>query len=231
MHIFQSVRVLFIVISLPLILLANVSYASEDTSAQIKAFNELEIHADAIVNTLLAKDLQHSRQHYNQLLKQIKKISALNSTGPYHEQLSRQLMMAYSWLRIINNEVTRKSWVEAAIGANQLRGMLIQASHYPTLIQRDLKWLDYLGKEIELLSMEDPKSNADLLMLRKATMENTWHRVRKELIKNFKNKPIVIQGDALIVGIDASNDIATTINKTNRWLIFIHGIDKKYNNH
>ena len=212
-------------ISLCLALSPAKSFAAEFTTTQVKALNQMEVEAKTIVETLLTKNTETSRQHYNQLTLLIHQLQNSAREKQYNEKLSRELMMAYSWLRIIDIEAARQAWVEAAIGANQLTGMNIQASNFPTMMERDLEWLDYLGRDIQLLMMEDPHSNADLLKFRKADMSNTWERVSAALIENFKNKPLVLQGKALESDIIASTKPDEIIAKSEQWLTFIRSIE------
>lgn len=143
---------------------------------------DMDQHAEQMVGALLAKDDAASRAFYQQLTREMNLLDKLALNNPSDERRSRELLMTHSWMRVIAIEMGDKSWVEAAVAANQLSGMIIQASHFPALMQRDVAWLDYLAREMELLTLEDPVSNAELLNLRLLTLESTWQRVGSELI-------------------------------------------------
>jgi len=203
------------------------SFAAEPSKAQIKSLAIMDQHSIAIIDALLAKDLKQSRFHYDELRKQIKELQLAAALPPRNEKFSRELMLAYSLIRIINIEINNEIWIEGAIAANQLSGLIIQNSHFSTFMKRDLKWLDFQGREIKLLLLEDPIANADLLGLRKTIMENSWIRVRNELIQSFKNKPLVLQGNELIATINASKDPWKTINATIQWIVFVNSLNGK----
>jgi len=203
------------------------AHAENAQTLQSQTLSSMEIEAENLVDTLLSHDIKTSRFHYSQLSTFMRKLEAANTGAAYSEKLSRELMMTYSWLRIIDIETRKQSWVEAAIGANQLTGMIIQATNFPTMMKRDLEWLDYLGREIQLLVLEDKEPNADLLQLRKTNMTSAWERVRDELIQNFKNKPLVLEGNALMAEINQTSNSAALMSKSKAWLSFLKTIEQQ----
>ncbi len=230
MPISQLFRLALITFFLSFLLLPlSSSAADEPSKAQTKSLSIMEKHSIAIIDTLLAKDAKQSRFHYEKLREQISELQLAAALPPKNEKFSRELMMAYSLIRIINIEIKNEIWIEGAIAANQLSGLIIQNSHFATFLKRDLKWLDYQGREIKLLLLEDPVANADLLGLRKTIMENAWIRVRTELIQSFKNKPLVLQGNELINTINTSKDPNKAAEATTQWLIFVNALESKIN--
>jgi len=173
-------------------------FASEQHVAIPAVLTDMEKHTQEMIGSLLAKDGATSHKYFQQIKDDVKQLHEQMEAGRFNERRSRELLMTYSWMRVIGIEMSDKSWVGAAVAANQLSAMLVQTTHFPTLTRRDVAWLYYLGREVELLTMENPEANADLLDVRLITLENTWKRVRKELIKDFRKKPLVEQGDALL---------------------------------
>jgi len=145
---------------------------------------------------------------------------------PFDERRSRELVMVYSWLRVIAIDLKQHAWVGAAIAANQLSASLIRFTNYPTLRERDTAWLDYLGRELLLLSKEDPKANSELLNVRRADLANTWQRVGKDLIENFRNKSLVMRGDYLIRELKKESEPAQTIKLSSQLLDFVDRVEK-----
>ncbi|WP_018293645.1 hypothetical protein [Mariprofundus ferrooxydans] len=222
MNIRQRIQLAFVIAALPLLISIHaVPVPAAPVTTIPLTLADMDKHADQIINTLLAKDKVASRKHYQQLHHDIKLLGQLIKAAPYEEQRSRELLMTYSWLRVMNQEMGDKSWVGAAVAANQLSGMIIQTSHFPTLEERDIAWLNYLGREMELLTLEDPVANADLLSIRLITLENTWGRLRDELIRKFRNKPLLIQGDMLVDAIKSSKKPAETVALAKKLLDFI----------
>jgi len=172
--------------------------ADEKENAIPQILIQMQLHSQTMIDTLLNKELPQAIQQYEQLSREINQLHRLTTLSPNDEHLSRELLMTYSWMRMVDIEINKQSWVEAAISANQLSGMIIQASHFHTLLARDLAWLGYLSRDIELLTLENSHSNSDLLNIRTITLENTWQRVSSELIREFRNKPLLLEGDALL---------------------------------
>lgn len=129
-------------------------------------------------------------------------------------------------MRVIAIDLKQHVWVGTAIAANQLSASIIRFENYPTLRERDTAWLDYLGRELLLLNKKNPEANAELLDVRRAELANTWQRIHIDLIKNFRNKPIVMQGDRLVGEIENERKSAQTIKLSNQLLDFVDKIEK-----
>jgi len=223
----KLIRQLVITVALALIIPMHTAVAAEIRATTIPSvLANMQDHAEQIVDMLLAADGAASREQYQQLRQGVNRLHQLITTDPSNDRQSRELMMIYSWMRVIDIEITDKSWVEAAVAANQLSGMIIQALDFPTMTQRDVAWMDYLAREMELLTLEDPVANAELLSVRRLTLENTWGRVREVLIQNFKNKPLLLQGDTLITKLKASTAPAETVALAKQLLDFIDLVEK-----
>jgi len=227
MKIRQQVGVAVAALGLTLMMFMHTAVAAEEINTTIPGIlADMKEHAGEIVETLLAKDETASRSYYQQLSREMNSLERLVRAGPLDGRRSRELLMGYAWMRVIHIEMTEGYWLGAAIGANQLSGMIIQAQDFPALLQRDIAWLDYLGHEIELLTLEDPAANADLLNVRLITLENTWARVSKELIKDFKNKPLLMHGDTLVASLKAAKGPAETVALAKELLDFADLIEK-----
>ena len=155
--------------------------------------------AEHIVDTALKKDSAAARQLYLNIQHRMKRLHQSMSGQAFDERRSRELIMAYSWMRIIAMDMQQQAWVGTAIAANQLTASIIRFTHYPGLLQRDTAWMHYLARELLLLSMEDAKANAQLLDARRANLEETWSRIKKALITaDFRHKPLLLRGDQLV---------------------------------
>jgi len=226
MHSSKMIRRLVTTVALALMIPVHTAIAAEEDATIPSVLGSMQEHAEQIVGRLLATDGPASREQYQQLRLGVNRLHQLITSDPSNDRHSRELIMIYSWMRVIDIEITDKSWVEAAIAANQLSGMIIQALDFPTMTQRDVAWMDYLAREMELLTLEDPVANADLLSVRLLTLENTWGRVREVLIQHFKNKPLLLQGDTLVIKLKASTTPAETVALAKQLLDFIDLVEK-----
>jgi len=73
--------------------------------------------------------------------------------------------------------------------------------------------------------MEDANANAQLLNARRANLLETWSRIRKSLImKDFRNKPLVLRGDNLIHLLRDNHEPEATMATAKKLLDFVDEI-------
>jgi len=186
----------------------------------------IEGHAEDMVDAALARDRRATLKLHKEIQGELGQLHRLAAQQPFDERRSRELVMAYSWLRVIAIDVKQGTWVGVAIAANQLDGSIIRFAQFPTLRKRDIAWLDYLGRELLLLTMENPKANAELLAIRRSELADTWHRVKRDLIKNFRNKTLLMQGDDIVTKIEHGYNTARSINLARQWLDYVDHLEK-----
>jgi len=184
-----------------------------EVSAQLST---IEGYAEDMVDTALSQDVTGSQKLYKNIQESMNQLHLVLTKAPFNERNSRELLMAYSWMRVIAVDMKQHAWIGAAIAANQLSASMIRFLHYPTLRQRDTAWMGYLVRELILLNKEGAAMNAQLLDARVADLSETWSRVRTSLIeKDFRNKPLVEQVDKLmhVLHADQSSDAAIATAK------------------
>jgi len=201
------------------IFLMPVSFAmaSESPIETRTLLTTIETYAEDMVHTALTQDVTDSHKLYKSIQKNMKQLHLLLAKAPFNERNSRELLMAYSWMRVIAIDMKQHAWIGTAIAANQLSASMIRFLHYPTLGQRDAAWMGYLVRELILLNKEGAAINAQLLDARVADLSETWSRVRTSLIeKDFRNKPLVERVDELMHALhtDQSSDAAIATAKT-----------------
>jgi len=210
---------IFVFLSLPV-------SASASSGSISSILVSMESNAEDIVDAALTKNAPVTQKLYRKARNELRQLHNHMDRLPFNERRSRELVIAYSWLRVIAIDLKQHAWVGTAIAANQLSASIIRFTNYPTLRERDTAWLSYLGRELLLLSKEDPKVNAELLNVRRADLANTWQRVSKDLIKNFRNKTLVMQGDRLVGKIKKEHEAAQTIKLSNQLLDFVDRVEK-----
>ena len=212
---------------LAILILSPLSAPASEAPAGIPAIlASMEGTAEDIVNAALTGSAPATQKLYRKVHHELGQLHSHMDRLPFNERRSRELVMAYSWLRVIAIDLKQHAWVGTAIAANQLSASIIRFAHYPTLRKRDTAWLGYLGRELLLLSKEDPGANAELLNIRRADLASTWQRVGKDLIKDFRNKTLVMRGDRLIGEIEKERKPAQTIELSSQLLNFVDRIEK-----
>ncbi len=193
---FHYISLIFVCMMLTAFSSASANAASASMQPMLA---DMQADAENIVDTALAKDVPGSQKLFHQIQQRMNQLHHHLAGQAFDERRSRELLMAYSWMRVIALDLKQHAWTGTAIAANQLTASVIRFTNYSTLEQRDLAWMDYLARELLLLNMEDASANAQLLDARRANLVETWARIKTELIRNsFRNKPLVLRGDSLM---------------------------------
>jgi len=190
---------IFILLSLfTYILSPNVGLANEAEAQLAQTTSNLEEQIESLMESALLQNPKSSSVLYQSLASNLDRLHQQIDSMPFDERRSRELIMAYSWLRVIAIDLRQQAWVGAAIAANQMNGEIIRFINYRNENLRDIAWMDYLARDLMLLSKEDSKENLSIIDLRKSQLVLTWQRIRSELIKDFHNKSLAMKGDNLI---------------------------------
>ncbi len=201
------------------------SASANERSDEIRiVLSNIENNAEVMVNAALAQDAKALQKIDEKIQQDITKLHDELEDQTFNERRSRELVMAYSWTRVISIDIRQKAWVGVAIAANQLSASMLRFTNYSSLRQRDIAWMGYLSRELLLLNMESPKLNAELLNIRRADLNNTWQRISRNLIENFHNKPYVVEGKHLMLEMDKARKPAQVISLARKLLIFVNNI-------
>jgi len=98
----------------------------------------------------------------------------------------RKFAMLNSWFDLISLEMEEMDDFPALANAiNQFSGQLIVATKFEHPYQKDIAWMDYLGRELLLLNKFPSKSthHEALLTIRKAELNRTWETIKLLLNK------------------------------------------------
>lgn len=200
--------------------------ASEPASGQAAIVQSMEEQTGRLVDALIARDRAAAGQQYDLLKSSLDRLHSLASQKDFSERRSREVFTAYSWMRLIAIDMRQQAWTGAAIAANQMSGEIIRFTDFSTLTLRDVAWMGYLSRDVMLLSMEDMQGNMQAIELRRGELGETWKRVREELIKDFRNKTLVMRGDQMIEGIQQAKDGSVLIGRCVDAHKFVDEIDR-----
>ncbi|OIQ01161.1 MAG: hypothetical protein COS82_07515 [Zetaproteobacteria bacterium CG06_land_8_20_14_3_00_59_53] len=188
-------------ICLTLLLLISVTFsqpAAASNTSKTDTIREMGMHSEALVDALIIRDKKLAGQHYNLLKAELDGLHAMSAKLDFSERRTREQFTAYSCVRLISIDMQAGAWTGAAIAANQMSGETVRFTDFANLTLRDVAWMDYLGRDVMLLSIEDMQGNQQAIDLRRSELAEPWKRVREEMIKDFRNKTLVMRGDQLI---------------------------------
>ena len=198
--------------------------ASEGSNKTKIVLSHIENNAERMVNASLAKDAKTLQKIDVEIQQDIGTLHEELEGQAFNERRSRELLMAYSWTRVIAMDIRQEAWVGVAIAANQLSASMLRFTSYSSLRERDIAWMGYLSRELLLLNMENPMLNAELLSIRQADLNSTWQRISRALIENFHNKPYVIEGKHLMLEMNKTKKPAQVIALARKLLVFVDNI-------
>lgn len=198
----------------------SMGYAAEP-SAQNTPLMQAEEITENLVDSFVHKDFKTAAKQVTTIRKQFHEMHKQLAHKPFNERKERELAMMHAWVRVIAVAIRNRSSIGGAIAANQLTAALMRNRDFPDTVKSSIAWLDYLGREIVLLNMEDPKANANLLAIRRNEISSTWNHLRNLLLRDFRNKAVTMNVDHLVEHLDTHLDPASQIadgKKLNDWV-------------
>ncbi|RLL51756.1 hypothetical protein D8Y20_08715 [Mariprofundus sp. EBB-1] len=203
----------------------STAYANGNAQEVTEKLSNIEYYSENLVDSILAKDTVDSKKLYENIQQNLDQLHRIFSGDAFDERKSRELLLAYSWLRVIAVDMNQGSRIGVAIAANQLSASMIRSLNYPTLFQRDTAWMGYLCRELLLLNIEGDSMNRQLLDARRIDLIDTWFRLRIELSKkDFRNKTLAIHGNNLITLLQGEHDSKVTMKTAKKLLQLIDEI-------
>jgi len=138
----------------------------------------MESPAEDMLDAIDSKNTHKLHSLYHKL-----KISMeeLNNLPTKNNTQGRKLAMLNSWFDLISLEMDEMDDFPALANAiNQFSGQLIIATEFDHSYQKEIAWMDYLGRELWLLNKHPTKSphHEALLSVRKAELNETWESIK-----------------------------------------------------
>lgn len=198
----------------------SMGYAAEPLVQNTPIMQAEEI-TENLVDSFVHKDFKTAAKQVSAIRKQFREMHKQLAHSPFNERRERELAMMHAWVRVIAVAIRNRSSIGGAIAANQLTAALMRNQDFPDTVKSSIAWLDYLGREIVLLNMEDPKANANLLAIRRNEISSTWNHLRNLLLKDFRNKTVTMSVDHLVEHLDTHLDPANQIadgKSLNAWV-------------
>jgi len=155
------------------------AYSKPMTNNQVMhTLATMESPAEDMLDAIDSKDTHKMESLYHTLnvsMKKLNKLPIKNNTQ------DRKIAMLNSWFDLISLEMEEMDDFPALANAiNQFSGQLIVATKFDHPYQKDIAWMDYLGRELLLMNKYPSKSayHEALLTVRKAELNETWERIK-----------------------------------------------------
>ncbi len=194
---------------------------AQDKAAQ--TLQSLGGHAEDMVDFFQADDYAKADSTY---------IVMQNEVASLHKQLDatkehgRLLASMNTNLSTIHKSIQTKHAMNGALASNQLTANVMQLESFPNNAARAVARLDYLAREIILLSKENAVKNAKLLTIRRNDIHTTWQGVRRSILKNGKNTELIARVDKVVGQIRTTLASKTQIEEGKKLLDLVDELEK-----
>lgn len=155
---------------------------------------KMESPAEDMLDAMDAKDMNKLNQLYNKLNVTMFKLNQLTTTENIPAKQSREIALQNSWFYLISLEMKElDDFAALTYDINQFSGQLIIATRFKYDYDKNVAWMDYLGREILLLNKypSDSGNHEILIKIRKIDLQKTWNKL-KTLIAKRKNRSSLI---------------------------------------
>lgn len=141
----------------------------------------MESPAEDMLDAAIAAERVGLKQHFATLTLAMVGLNHLNEAAVTSLQ-TRNIGLQNSWFELISIEMKEMDDMPAlAYAVNQFSGQLIVTASFSHEYEKDIAWMDYLGREVLLLS-KYPGLNQAMLNVRQQDLQNTWRTLSAELV-------------------------------------------------
>ena len=138
----------------------------------------MESPSEDMLDAIDSKDTHKLQALYHTLSISMEK---LNHSPAKNNIQDRKIAMLNSWFDLISLEIEEMDDFPALANAiNQFSGQLIVATEFNHNYQKDIAWMDYLGRALLLMNKYPSKSthHEALLTVRKKELNETWKSIK-----------------------------------------------------
>jgi len=122
-------------------------------------------------------------------------LNQINLKRNKSDSLSREIALQNSWFNLVSIEINEMDDISALASIiNQFSGQLIITTEFKYQYEKNVAWMDYLGRELLILNKYPSGNikNKALIEIRKVDLKATWDKV-KAIILNKRNNVALIQ--------------------------------------
>ena len=201
------------------------AYAKPMMSNQVMhTLENMESPAEDMLDAIDSKDTHKLQSLYHKLNVSMAKLNKLPIKN--HTQ-DRKIAMLNSWFDLISLEMEEMDDTPALANViNQFSGQLIVATKFNHPYQKDIAWMDYLGRELLLMNKYPSKSahHEALLTVRKAELNETWERI-KHLLNEQDGETLIKKVDPTIQSILSESDPSKLVALSSKELDLVDDIE------
>lgn len=185
----------------------------------------MESPAEDMLDAIDGKDMKKLNVLYHKINISIEELNKLPINGEAEE---RQRAMLNSWFNLIALEMKEMDDFPALAGViNQFSGQLIIATKFEHAYQKNIAWMDYLGRELLLLNTYPSKSTHGkaLIQVRKTELNKTWKSIKSLLVTQQNGNALIKKIDPTIQAILNESEASKLISLSTKELDMVDDIE------
>jgi len=158
---------------------ASAKSFAEDTINQ--QLIQMEAPAEDMLDELENKNTDKLKQQFTNISMAMEKLNRINRERHSADALSREIALQNAWFNLVSVEIAEMDDLSALASViNQFSGQLIVTTQFRHEYERNIAWMDYLGRELLILNKypSDIVNNEALIKIRKAELTTTWQSIK-----------------------------------------------------
>lgn len=191
----------------------------------IHILTSMESPAEDMLDAIDVKDMNKLNVLYDKISVAIEEFNKLPVNV---DSERRQRAMLNSWFDLIALEMTEMDDLPALANViNQFSGQLIVATKFEHAYQKDIAWMDYLGRELLLLNTYPSKSthSKTLIKIRKNELNKTWESIKLLLATQQGGNVLIKKIDPTIQSILNESEASKLIALSTKELDMVDDIE------
>ncbi len=164
---------------------------------------KMESPTEDMLDEIDSRNTQKLNQLYNKLKTDMVELNQHNAASNNVGTQAKNIAMLNAWFDLISVEMKEMDDFPAlAYVTNQFTAQLIITTEYKQSYEKNIAWMDYLGRELLLLSKyPDLNSSKSLINARKKGLKKTWRSLTILISKTGKGIVLIKRANPIINGI------------------------------
>jgi hypothetical protein len=168
---------------------------------------------------------------FKDISKAMNELNKINTKRDSADVLSREISLQNSWFNLISLEIAEMDDLPAlAFVTNQFSGQLVMATRFDHEYEKDIAWMDYLGRELLILNKYPSAAvNSEVLIkIRKAELNATWNNIRTIVSARNDGASLIRRVDTVMQQIMNETEAVKLVNLSNQALELVDKIESYF---
>ncbi len=191
---------------------------------------KMESPAEDMLEEIYNKNTENLDQLFNKLRTSMIELNQYNGSKTISDTQSKNVALKTAWFNLISTEIRKgDNFPALAYAINQFAGQLIITTEFKHGYDKNIAWMDYLGRELVLL-IKHPNlnKNKDLIDNRKKWLQRTWDSLNVLISKTHDGFLLTQRVDLVINNIMLESQADKIISLSEAELESVDDIEKYF---